>query len=285
MAQKGVGFSSAKFGFEEAYFVIAGVPYEGAGSLRPGSKAGPKAIREASHNLEPYLFEHDLDLRSVPAHDMGDLPKVKRPADMLLHVREAADKIVGAGKFPIFIGGEHIIALPVIQAYKDIGVISIDAHLDFREEQEGNAVGGNCVMRRAADHVGIDNVLPFGVRSISMEEKRSKMPNYVDSFSIHDQGLENSWKRAMNMMRRERVFLSLDIDGIDPSFAPGTGTPEPFGLTPYEVKRCINMLGDRMAGFDVSEVCPACDQGSTAVLAARLIQEVMAVGWKHRKGK
>jgi agmatinase len=140
-------------------------------------------------------------------------------------------------------------------------------------------------MRRVADQIGIENVLSFGVRSISMEEKTSKMPNYIDSFSIHEQGIENSWKRAMNMMRRERVFLSLDIDGIDPSFAPGTGTPEPFGLSPYEVKRCINMLGERMVGFDVSEVCPACDQGSTAVLAARLIQEVLAVGWKHRKGK
>jgi agmatinase len=285
MAQKGVTFASAKFGFDEARFVIVGVPFESGGSLRPGCRVGPKAIREASHNLEPYLFEHDLDLGTVPVHDMGDLPKVKKVADMMENVRAAADKIIGAGKFPIFMGGEHTIALPIIQAYKDIGVISIDAHLDFCQEQEGSALGHSCVMRRAADHLGIENVLPFGVRSISLAEKMASMPNYVDSFTIHEQGLENSWKRAMNMMRRERVFLSLDIDGIDPSFAPGTGTPEPFGLSPYEVKRCINMLGERMVGFDVSEVCPACDQGSTAVLAARLIQEVLAVGWKHRKGK
>ncbi|MEI6795854.1 MAG: agmatinase [Methanomassiliicoccales archaeon] len=285
MAQKGVTFASAKANFDEAHFVIVGVPFETGKSLRPGCRGGPKAIREASHNLETYLFEHDLDLRSVPVHDMGDLPKVKKNTDMVEHVRQAAEKIIGAGKFPIFMGGEHIISLPVVQSFKDIGVISIDAHLDFREEQDGSALGGSCVMRRMADQIGLENVLPFGVRSISLEEKTSKMPNYIDSFSIHEQGIENSWKRAMNMMRRERVFLSLDIDGIDPSFAPGTGTPEPFGLSPYEVKRCINMLGERMVGFDVSEVCPACDQGSTAVLAARLVQEVLAVGWKHRKGK
>jgi agmatinase len=85
------------------------------------------------------------------------------------------------------------------------------------------------------------------------------------------------------MMEKERVFLTLDIDGIDPAFAPGTGTPEPFGLTPLEVKKCINMLGKRMVGFDITEVSPPYDEGNTAALAARMMREAIAVVWKNRK--
>ena len=111
------------------------------------------------------------------------------------------------------------------------------------------------------------------------------MPNYIDAYQIHDQGLETSWKRAMNMMRKEKVYFSLDIDGIDPSYAPGTGTPEPFGLSSYDVKKYINMLGERMVGFDVNEISPTYDHGNTAALGARMIQEVICVVWKHNGKK
>ena len=113
--------------------------------------------------------------------------------------------------------------------------------------------------------------------------RSNKMPNYIDAYQIHDQGLETSWKRAMNMMRKEKVYFSLDIDGIDPAYAPGTGTPEPFGLSSYDVKKCINMLGERMVGFDVNEISPPYDHGNTAALGARMIQEVICVVWKHSR--
>lgn len=126
-------------------------------------------------------------------------------------------------------------------------------------------------------------MLVFGVRSISTEERSDKMPNYIDAFTIHKEGVEKAFRRAARMMEKERVFLTLDIDGIDPAFAPGTGTPEPFGLTPLEVKKCINMLGKRMVGFDITEVSPPYDEGNTAALAARMMREAIAVVWKNRK--
>jgi len=281
MVLPGVSFNEARASFEKAHFVIVGVPFDRTTSFRSGTRAGPNAVREASYNFESYLFEHDTNLVDIPIHDAGNIEQCGTAEEMFKATKAEAKSIVSAGKFPIFIGGEHSISIPVIEAFDDIGVISIDAHLDFRDEYMGNRMSHACVMRRAADHVGMENVLPFGVRSISAEEKKQKMPNYIDAYQIHDQGLETSWKRAMNMMRKEKVYFSLDIDGIDPAYAPGTGTPEPFGLSTYDVKKCINMLGERMVGFDVNEISPPYDHGNTAALGARMIQEVICVVWKH----
>jgi agmatinase len=110
-----------------------------------------------------------------------------------------------------------------------------------------------------------------------------KMPEYVDVFTIREIGVENAFKRALTTIRKEKIFLTLDIDGIDPAFAPGTGTPEPFGLTPMEIKKCISMLGERLVGFDVTEVSPPYDEGNTAALAARMMREVIVVAWKNMK--
>ena len=204
---------------------------------------------------------------------------------MIRETRDVVSSIIKAGKFPILIGGEHTITIPAVQAHKNIGVIAVDAHLDFRDEYMNNKVSHACVLRRNADHVGIENVLAFGVRSISIDEKRARMPEYIDAYTIHEEGVEKSFKRALNMMKRENIYFSLDIDGIDPAYAPGTGTPEPFGLTSMDVKRCINMLGPRLIGFDVVEVSPPYDKGNTAGLAARMIIEAIAVVHKHRGRK
>ena len=136
-----------------------------------------------------------------------------------------------------------------------------------------------CITRRAADHLGLDNVYALGMRSISEEElDRDDIVPYISAYDIHEKGIEWAMKTALDSVKAEKVYLTIDIDGIDPAFAPGTGTPEPFGLHPYDVKKAINMIGDRLVGFDVCEVCPPADPtGATPVLAARLIKEVMAV--------
>jgi agmatinase len=285
MVVPGVSFKEAKASFEEAHFVIVGVPFDSTTSIRSGTRAAPNAVREASYNLESYLFEHDTNLEDIPIHDAGNIEPCSTMEEMAKATKAEAKSIVSAGKFPIFIGGEHSISIPVIESFNDIGVISIDAHLDFRDEYMGNKMSHACVMRRAADYLGIENVLPFGVRSISAEEKKQRMPNYIDAYQIHEQGIETSWKRAMNILRKEKVYFSLDIDGIDPAYAPGTATPEPFGLSSYDVKKCINMLGERMVGFDVTEISPPYDHGITAALGARMIQEVICVVWKHSDNK
>lgn len=269
-------FALANSSFEEAEFVLMGVPYDGTTRFRSGTRKAPMAIRKASHIFEPYLFEHDLDTSLVKVHDAGDLDVGSSCEDMFKAVEREASRVVKAGKFPIIMGGERSITYPFVKAYQEVGVISIDAHLDFRP-QGGKRFDHASTMRRVADVVGVENVVPFGVRSISKEELEGELPNYVDAFQIREAGVVNSWKRVLNMMRREQVILSLDMDGIDPGFAPGTSRPEPFGLTGYEVKHCIDMLGDRMVGFDISEVLPSHDPGATSALAARMIMEVIAI--------
>ena len=285
MVLRGANFAFATSSFEEADFVILGVPFDRTTSFRSGARAGPNAIREASYNFESYVFEHDILLTDIKVHDAGNVEDCGSAEDMVRETQQVVDRIVQAGKFPILIGGEHSITIPAVQAFKDIGVIAIDAHLDFREEYMNNRLSHACVLRRSADHVGIENVLAFGVRSISIDEKRAKMPEYIDAYTIHDEGVEKSFKRALNMIRKENIYFTLDIDGIDPAYAPGTGTPEPFGLSSVDVKKCINMVAPRMVGFDVNEVSPPYDKGNTAALAARMIIEVMAVVYKHRRAQ
>lgn len=283
MVLAGIYFADANASFDDAKFVICGVPFDRTTSYRAGARMAPNAIRQASYNFETYLFEHDVDLSDVPMNDMGNVEECGSPEEMVEIVRGIAKKAVKAGKFPVFMGGEHTTTIPVVEAFDDIGVISIDAHLDYRESYLGLKYSHACVTRRISEHLGRENVLVFGVRSISAEEKSEKMPEFIDAFTIHDVGVESAFKRALNIIRKEKVFLTLDIDGIDPAFAPGTGTPEPFGLTPMEVKKCIGMLGERLVGFDVTEVSPPYDEGNTAALAARMMREVIAVAWKNMK--
>jgi agmatinase len=282
MVLRGINFAFATASFEKAEFVIVGVPFDRTTSFRPGARAAPNAIREASGNFEPYVFEHDLLLTDVNIHDAGNIEDCGSSEDMVRETKQVVASIVKAGKFPIVMGGEHAVTIPAVQAFQDVGVITIDAHLDFRDEYMNNKLSHACVLRRNADHVGIENVLAFGVRSISMEEKMAKMPEYIDAYTIHEEGVEKAFKRALNMIRRENIYFSLDVDGIDPAYAPGTGTPEPFGLTSMDVKKCINMLGPRLVGFDVNEVSPPYDKGNTAALAARMIIEVISVVHNHR---
>jgi agmatinase len=276
MAPPTARFAFATADFEDADFVILGVPFDLTASFRLGAKAGPDAIREASQSFEPYVFEHDLLLTKIKIHDAGNVKALGTSEEMVRETEQRVSKIVEAGKFPIILGGDHSVTIPAVRAFKNIGVMTIDAHLDFREQYENNRLSHACVLRRNADHVGIENVLAYGVRSISIEEKNAAMPEYIDAYTILDEGAEKTFKR-------EDIYFSLDIDGIDPAFAPGTGTPEPFGLSSLDIKTCIKMLAPRMVGFDLTEVSPPCDNGNTAILAARLVIEVISVVHKHRE--
>ena len=217
--------------------------------------------------------------------DYGDCYDFFLPEDMIEEVKFSVGPAIKDEKFIIAMGGEHSINIPIIQSFekKDIALITIDAHLDSRDEYLGTPYSHACVTRRAADHLGLDNVFALGVRSISNEElEREDVVPYISSFEIFEKGIEWAIKKAMNTVRNKKIYLSLDIDGIDPAFAPGTGTPEPFGLTPLDVKKIINSVGDRLIGFDVTEVCPPADHsGITSVLAARLINEVLIVRAKN----
>lgn len=276
----GLNFAGAESDINDSDSVILGVPYDHSSCFRSGSREAPITVRRSSYNFEEELFEHPGKFRNVC--DLGNTDEFLMPKDMMDDIRFLLRPAVDNGKFTVMIGGEHSVTLPAVELHDDVSVISIDAHLDSRDEFMGSSLSHACVMRRCADIIGTENVFVLGVRSVSREELDSDDPvRFLSSYEIFDIGIEKAVETALKSVKNKNVYLTLDIDGIDPSFAPGTGTPEPFGLTPMDVKKAINIIGKRMVGFDVTEICPPYDpSGITSILGARYIREALAASLK-----
>ena len=276
-------FADAVASYEDARVALFGVPFDRTCSFRGGSRFAPAAIRQASYNFETYMMDHQRDLLGVPFADLGDTASFASTAEMVPGVSKMASDIVAAGKVPIVLGGEHSLAPAVVRAFpKDIGVIGIDAHLDFRDSYLDDKWSHACSARRIADHVGVENVIYMGVRSYSKEEREDLERlglTYVSAYEVHDRGIVATTMRALKEIDRDRVYLTIDMDGIDPAYAPAVGNPEPFGLAPLQVKKAIGLLGPMLVGMDLNEVSPAWDFGQTSLLAARLVREaIMSIG-------
>ena len=284
-------FADANKNFNESFFIIFGVPFDGTSSYRHGSKFAPDEIRKASYNLESYVIEHKISLSKLPIHDMGDtgtLDEFGNVGDVIDTVYSTMQSIL-PNKFPIMIGGEHSITIGAAKALKKLnaGIIFIDAHGDFRDEYLGNKYSHACTARRAYEILN-GKIISIGVRSVSQEEvEDAKNLNYewIDSYEFQKLGWKRTIKKAMEILDTEKVYLSIDIDGIDPAYAPGTGTPEFFGLSPMDVKNIINFLAPNLIGADITEVCPPYDNGNTSILAARLVQEIIAAKWNTMEDK
>jgi agmatinase len=278
MEENNIFFADADSGFEDAVFVILGAPFDGTCSHRKGTILAPKTIREESYNHETYLYDYDVDTEEIPYHDMGDVSCTSL-SDMMGGVAHSVENILNQAKFPITIGGEHSITPPAVSKFKDVGVVILDAHLDFRnsylEEENSHA----CTTRRVADLVGIDKVVSIGVRSFEKKEKEEADSiglKYIDAQRLREIGM----KSALGSLDWKRVYLSLDMDFFDPSFAPGVGTPEFFGFSPWDFKECLGILAPKLLGFDICETSPPFDNGNTSSLAARIIRNLMGSVWK-----
>jgi agmatinase len=280
MERPGV-FADAHASFDEAQFVIVGVPFDRTTSFRPGARFGPDSIRQHSWNFETYDLETGIDLVDVPIHDLGNAGEFGSAADMVASVREELRPVYAAHKIPIILGGDHACSPPCVEAYPDgasIGVLYIDAHMDFKSSYLGDPRSHACSSRRIVEKVGARNVVVLGVRSVAREEiddnKQIGMA-FVTAHEVAEEGIESAVQRALNMLKTDRIYISLDIDAIDPAYAGGTGTPEPFGLTPRDVKYAIGQAAPRLAGMDIMEVSPHYDTGNTSALAARLAREAI----------
>ena len=275
-------FADARSSFEDAEFVIVGVPFDRTTSFRPGARFGPDSIRMHSWSLESYDLETGVDLADARVHDLGNTEEFGNAEEMASAVRELVRPVFAAGKVPIVLGGDHACSPPVVEAYPSgapsLGVLYLDAHLDFRASYLGDRRSHGCSARRIAEEVGARNIVVLGVRSASREEAEANRAigmSYVTAHEVAKEGIVASVQRAMNMLKADRLYVSIDIDAIDPSYAGGTGTPEPFGLTPRDVKYVIDQAAPRLAGLDVMEVSPHYDNGNTSVLAARLVREAI----------
>lgn len=276
-------FADASASFSDADFVILGVPFDRTTSFRPGARFGPDAIRQHSWNFESYDLETGVDLATASIHDLGNTDEFGSSEEMVRSVRDEIRPIYREGKIPIVLGGDHACAPPSVEAYPEnapsLGILYLDAHLDFRASYLGDARSHACSSRRMLEKVGARNIVVLGVRSVSKEEvdeNRSVGMSFVTAHEIAQDGIQASVQRALNMLKTERLYISLDIDAIDPAFAGGTGTPEPFGLTPRDVKFVIDQAAPRLAGLDIMEVSPLFEHGNTSALAARLAREAIA---------
>jgi len=273
-------FADAEAGFDEAEFVIFGVPYDKTSSFRQGASLAPKEIRKASWNFETFNLKTGVDIKDIKFHDYGDLDvKNDTPDIMIKKVQKFTSNLLEKNKFPIALGGEHSITPGIIQAFpKDIAVVSLDAHLDFRSSYENEKYNHACVIKRITDHIDTKNIVVLGVRSAEkaeFEDAKKQDILFVDSFSIIESGIKKALTETKKYLKDKKIYLTLDIDIIDPAFAPGTSTPEPFGLTSFDILECIQYFSKDLVGFDIVEVCPPFDKGETSLLAAKLVRLII----------
>ena len=279
-------FADAEASYNEARFVYYGYPFDGTACFRKGSSEAPDAIRKNSYNFETYLLELGIDLSDISANDWGNLETTDNQDKNEKLLEDLVSKIVNEGKFPIGLGGEHSLTPAAVKAahskYPNLAVVILDAHLDFRNEYEGNPKSHATVTRRVSEIVGVDNVRSIGIRSVSQSE-------ITEARSVGLKFIESGWTELREYLAdviedlNGPVYLSLDMDAIDPAFAPGVGTPEPFGMTPYEIIQTINFFADRIVGFDCVEVCPPHDNGNTSALAARLTRHLVGAVWQSQE--
>jgi agmatinase len=277
-------FADADSNYPDADFVIFGAPFDGTSSFRKGSRLAPDAIREASYNFETYNPYFDIDLADIPFHDAGDvdIPGNYTVEQAQTAVDEMVNVILSDGKIPIMLGGEHSLTVPCVKRsmnhFNDLGVVVLDAHFDLRQEYGGEVNSHACVSRRIIEDI-TDNYISIGIRSGTRDEyslARSRGITYYSADSIENKGIPHVIAELFRHFDTGHLYLSLDMDVLDPAYAPALGTPEPFGLADGQVLSLIRWLAPRSVGFDLVEIAPGFDSGNTALLGAKFICEFIA---------
>lgn len=273
--------------YEEAKMVLFGAPFDSTTSFRPGARFGSAAIRHESFGLETYSPYQDEDLSDYKVFDSGDLElcfgdSVRTVAD----ITDRADQILSDGKIPLMIGGEHLVTLGAVRAamkkYPNLHIIHFDAHADLREDYLGMQLSHACVLRRCHELVGDGRIHQFCIRSGERSEfEFAKM--HTDMHKFDFSGLEE----LVVSLRRERVpvYFTIDLDCLDPSVFPGTGTPEAGGVSFKELLDAILVVtGCNVVAADVNELAPMLDaSGASTAVACKVVRELMLAVLKGRK--
>ncbi|MFD3261829.1 agmatinase [Paenibacillus lentus] len=279
-AYSGNVFICSSESYEDAKAVIYGMPMDYTVSYRPGSRFGPARIRQASVGLEEYSPYLDKSILDAAYFDAGDLllpfGNAARSLDV---IGDYVRGLLKDDKFPIGLGGEHLVSWPVIQAmyekYPDLAVIHIDAHADLRDQYEGEPLSHSTPIRKAAELMGGKNIYQFGIRSGSKEEFLYGRQN----INFHPFDVAAPLKMELPKMGSRPVYVTIDIDVLDPSCAPGTGTAEAGGITSKELLQAVHLIARsdvNVVGCDLVEVAPIYDPTEqTQIVAAKLIREML----------
>jgi len=263
---------------DQARKVLFGIPMDSTTSFRPGTRLAPYRIREVSEGIEEFSIYQRKSLSELDFFDAGDLiSPFGNVLETLRRAEQTAAYFLQQGKKLFVMGGEHLVSLPVIKAYhrffQDLVVIQLDAHADLREDYLGEKMSHATVMRQVAELLGEKRVFQLGIRSGTREELEYAENNtylYLDQFA-------SVIEEVKQKIKDRPVYISLDIDVLDPAFAPGTGTPEAGGITSRELLEGLLKFRDlNVVGFDLVEISPPYDPGdNTAILGAKIIREAL----------
>ncbi|WP_175637819.1 agmatinase [Metabacillus schmidteae] len=287
-AYSGNVFIKSHPSYEESEAVIYGMPMDWTVSYRPGSRFGPARIREVSIGLEEYSPYLDRELEEVKYFDAGDIPlPFGNPQKSIELIEEYIDQLLADDKFPLGMGGEHLVSWPVMKAmykkYPDLAIIHFDAHTDLRDDYEGEPLSHSTPIKKIADLIGPTNVYSFGIRSGMKEEFRwaKEVGMHISKFEVLE-----PLKEVLPKLAGRPVYLTIDIDVLDPAHAPGTGTVDAGGITSKELLASIHEIAKsdiRVVGSDLVEVAPIYDHSEqTANTASKIIRE-MILGLVQKK--
>ena len=270
-------FMSCDNEYDESSVVIYGAPFDSTTSFRPGTRFASQAMRPDSYGLESYSTYQDKDMEDYGYFDSGDLELPFGNADRALKmIEEFSDEVLADGKMPVMIGGEHLVTLGAVRSvakkYDDLHIIHFDAHADLREDYMGEKLSHASVMRRCWEIVGDDKIYQFGIRSGSKEEVYwGKEHVYTRNFDTE------TLTEIAEKLKGKNVYVTIDLDVLDPSIFPGTGTPEAGGITFREMISGIKAMKDlNIVAFDVNELSPHYDQsGVSTAVACKVLREML----------
>ena len=269
-------FIDAATDYSVASLILLGCPFDGTATYRPGSRFAPNAIREASQALESYSPTLKKEFSQVSLCDLGDLelPFGNTPRVLNL-IEQAITRLLNDGKIPIVLGGEHLITLPIIsafrQSYPDLMVVHLDAHTDLRDEYLGEKLSHATVMRRVVQLIEKNHLIQVGIRSGSQEEFA-----FADQigcqYSIKDQ---HDLSLLQQKIQGKNIYITLDLDILDPSILPGTGNPEPGGLSFSQLLQLLSVFkAGKVVGMDIVELLPyQTPHQISSMVAATLLRE------------
>ncbi|WP_295736729.1 agmatinase [uncultured Oscillibacter sp.] len=270
-------FIGCDCGYEQARVVLYGAPFDSTTSFRPGARFGPSAMRHESFGLETYSPYQDADLTDCAVFDSGDLELCFGSAQAALEdIETRAAGILEDGKFPLLLGGEHLVTLGAVRAvakrYPELHIIHFDAHADLRDDYLGAKLSHACVLRRCHELVGDGRIHQFCVRSGDREEFRFAGA-HTDLHPFGFEGLEET----VAALGEAPVYLTVDLDCLDPSAFPGTGTPEAGGVSFLQLLEAIRTAcAAHVVGADVNELAPMLDSsGVSTATACKVLRELM----------
>jgi agmatinase len=268
-------FSESRKTYETADIILLGIPLDATVSFRLGTKFAPSVIREISWHLEDYNYLTDEDILDVPFFDIGDLHLTEDLDNNLAEIKFIIKRILDDKKIPLSIGGEHLITFPIIQTmsevYPDLHIIALDAHTDLSDEYRDMQISHANVMKLVYDIVGRKRLFMFGTRAGTKKDKEFIKGNIFSSCNPPDIS-------TIKKLKNKPVYISIDIDVLDPSIAPGVTTPEPVGWKYEELYKTINRFSEfkKIVGIDITEISPHYDPaGITALMGAKVVREML----------